>query len=124
MIDRGGRSQVLWRFRPGQRVRVKVRVELLTNVFVLPAGAVAREGPESFVFTQNVNTFTRVPVREVFRDRDRVVVGNDGTLTPGAFVAQSGAAQLDRMMKSSADGVPEGYHIHADGSLHKNGEAE
>ena len=40
---------------------------------------------------------------------------------PGAFVVQSSAEQLNRMLKSSSgDDLPEGYHIHADGSLHKN----
>jgi len=33
---------------------------------------------------------------------------------------QSGAAQLSRMVKAGGSGVPKGYHIHADGSLHKN----
>lgn len=120
-VEQDGRTQTLWRFRPGQKVRLLVRVEKLENVFVLPADAVARDGPEAFVFTQNVNTFERKPVRVLLQDRDQVVLANDGSLAPGSYVVQGGAAQLNRMVKAGGgSGVPKGYHIHADGSLHKN----
>jgi biotin carboxyl carrier protein len=122
VVQRDGRTQLLWRFRPGQRVRIRVRTEKLENVFVLPADAVARDGPEAFVFTQNVNTFERRPVLVLAAERDQVVVANDGSLPAGVFVARTAAAQLDRMVKSGSqsNNVPKGYHIHADGSLHKN----
>ncbi len=121
VVEDEGRTQTLWRFRPGQKVRLLVRVEKLDNVFVLPADAVARDGPEAFVFTQNVNTFERKPVRILLQDRQQVVLANDGSLPPGTYVVQGGAAQLNRMVKAGgASGVPKGYHIHADGSLHKN----
>lgn len=120
VIEASGRSQILWRFRPGQKVRLLVRSERLDNVFVLPADAVARDGPEAFVFTQNVNTFERLPVRVLLQDRRNVVLANDGALMPGSFVVQTAAEQLNRLVKAGASGVPKGYHIHADGSLHKN----
>jgi hypothetical protein len=100
---------------------VLVRVERFENVFVLPADAVAQDGLETFVFTQNVNTFERKPVRLLLHDRQRVVLANDGSLAPGIYVVQRAAAQLNRMFKAGGNsGVPKGYHIHADGSLHKN----
>ncbi len=121
VIDDEGRTQTLWRFRPGQKVRILVRVERLDDVIVLPADAVASDGPEAFVFTQNVNTFERKPVRILLHDRQKVVLANDGTLPPGTYVVQSAAEQLNRMVKSGeSSSVPKGYHIHADGSLHKN----
>ncbi|WP_459556817.1 efflux RND transporter periplasmic adaptor subunit [Lacunimicrobium album] len=114
-------TQTLWRFRPGQKVKVLVKVDLLENVFVIPSDAIAMDGPEAFVFMQNVNTFIRKPVRLVMRDRQNVVIANDGSILPGTYVIQSGAEQLNRMVKSGgSSGVPKGYHIHADGSLHKN----
>jgi cobalt-zinc-cadmium efflux system membrane fusion protein len=119
-IEDDGRTQMLWRFRPGQKVKLLVRVERLDNVFVFPKDAVARDGAEAFVFTQNVNTFERRPVRVLTEDRDRVVVANDGAIVPGSFVAQAAATQLGRMTKSQSDSVPKGFHVHADGSLHKN----
>ena len=128
-VKKDGRTQLLWRFRPGQKVRLRVRVEEVKNVFVLPPDAVARDGPEAFVFTQNVNTFERKGVRVLFQDRDRVVIANDGSLPTYPkgkevwtipAVAQAAAAQLSRMAKAGSSGAPKGYHIHADGSLHKN----
>ncbi len=112
---------MLWRFRPGQKLRVLVRVERLENVLVLPAEAVAHDLAEAYVFTQNVNTFVRKPVRVLAEDREHAVVANDGSLPAGVFVVQNAAAQLNRMTKSkTSSDLPEGYHIHADGSLHKN----
>jgi biotin carboxyl carrier protein len=119
-IEDAGRTQMLWRFRPGQKVKILVRVQRLDNVFVFPKDAVARLGAEAFVFTQNVNTFERKPVRILLEDREHVVVANDGSLVPGSFVVQVAATQLSRMAGGQAGGVPKGYHIHADGSLHKN----
>jgi membrane fusion protein, heavy metal efflux system len=38
---------------------------------------------------------------------------------------QSGAAQLNRLIKAGTNtGAPKGYHMHADGSLHKNGDGD
>jgi multidrug efflux pump subunit AcrA (membrane-fusion protein) len=111
---------ILWRFRPGQKLRVLIRIDRLENVFVLPAEGLSRDGAEAFVFTQNVNTFERKAVRVIHQDRQHAVVANDGALLPGMFVVQNAAAQLNRMAKSQLSGVPKGYHVHADGSLHKN----
>lgn len=118
-----GRAQTLWRFRPGQRVRIDVRIERLDNVFVVPSDAVAQDGAEAHIFSQNANTFERLAVRIVARDRSKAVLANDGSIAPGTFIAQGAAAQLNRLVKAgSAGGAPKGYHIHADGSLHKNEE--
>ncbi len=127
VVRGGGREQTLWRFRPGQKVWLKVKVQELPNeqepmhVFVLPPEAVTRDGVEAFVFSQNDNTFTRHLVRVLSRDRREVVIADDGTFPPGTFVVQSAAAQLNRMVKAGgSSGIPKGYHVHADGSLHKN----
>ncbi|MBA4064371.1 MAG: hypothetical protein C0501_11790 [Isosphaera sp.] len=117
--ERDGRSLLLWRFRPGQKVRLHVRVERLDDVFVLPAAAVAREGAEAYVFRQNGDVFDRKPVRVVYQDREHAVVANDGSVPPGVFVARAGAAQLNRALKAGA-GPPPGFHVHADGTVHKN----
>lgn len=79
-VDHGERKQLLWRFRPGQKVLLRIRIERLEDVFVLPADAVVLEGAEAFVFTQNVNTFERKAVQVLLRDRERVVLANDGSL--------------------------------------------
>ncbi len=128
-VDHGDRTQLLWRFRPGQKVLLRIRVEKLDDVFVLPADAVVFEGAEAFVFTQNVNTFERKSVHVLLRDRDRVVLANDGSLPTYLkgqvrwtipAVVRNAAPQLNRMTKAGSSSVPKGFHIHADGSLHKN----
>lgn len=120
-LERNGGKQLLWRFRPGQRVRLSLRVEMLKDVFVIPAEALVQDGADAFVFTQNVNTFERHPVRLKLLERERAILANDGSLPPGSYVVQSAAAQLQRIVQASAGGgVPKGYHMHADGTLHKN----
>jgi len=120
LVEQAGRPVTLWRYRPGQSARLSVPVERVDDVFVLPAEAVVRRGAETFVFTQNVNTFVRRPVRVLFTERRQVVVANDGLLPAGAYVVQGSAGQLSRMVESQGSSVPKGYHMHADGSLHKN----
>jgi multidrug efflux pump subunit AcrA (membrane-fusion protein) len=117
-IEKDGKSLLLWRFRPGQRVRLLVRVEKLDNVFVLPADAVARDGADTYVFRQNGDIFDRKPVHVIYRDRTQVVVANDGSVPANLFVAQTGAVQLNRMVKSQSGTTPKGFHVHADGSVH------
>jgi membrane fusion protein, heavy metal efflux system len=128
-VEHGDRTQVLWRFRPGQKVRLSIRVEKLDDVFVLPADAVVFEDADAFIFTQNANTFERKSVHVLFRDRDRVVLANDGSLPTYAkgqerwtipAVVRNAAPQLNRMTRAGSSSVPKGFHIHADGNLHKN----
>jgi membrane fusion protein, heavy metal efflux system len=119
-FEKDGKTLLLWRFRPGQKVRLHVRVEKFENVFVLPADAVVREGPEAYVFRQNGDLFDRKPVRVLYQDRQHVVLADDGSVPPGLFVAQNGATQINRVLKSGSGGLPAGYHMHADGSIHAN----
>jgi membrane fusion protein, heavy metal efflux system len=111
---------VVWRFRPGERVRLHVPVEEMKEVLVLPAAGVAREGPEAFVFRQNGDLFNRLPVHVLHEDRLNIIVANDGSVRPGFYVAQNGAASLNRILKAqSASGMPAGVHVHADGTVHE-----
>jgi biotin carboxyl carrier protein len=118
-FQKDDKTFLLWRFRPGQRVRLHLKVEKLDNVFVLPADAVVREGPEAFVFRQNGDLFARQPVRVVYEDRRHVVLANDASVPPGVHVAQRGASQLNRVLKAQGS-TPSGFHVHADGTVHAN----
>jgi multidrug efflux pump subunit AcrA (membrane-fusion protein) len=115
-----GKTFLVWRFRPGQRVRLHVPVEQLKDVIVLPAGAVAREGPEAYVFRQNGDLFDRRPVHVLHEDRLNVVLANDGSIAPGLYVAQNAAAALNRVLKAqnASGGLPPGFHVHPDGTVH------
>lgn len=116
-----GQTFVVWRFRPGQRVRIHVPVERLDDVIVLPAAAVVRDGPDAWVFRQKVGRFERLPVRIVYEDRLDVVLANDGSVKPGWLVAQGSAATLNRVLEAQSEsGTPVGMHVHADGSIHQS----
>lgn len=114
-----GKERLLWRFRPGDRVRLHVPVEKMENVFVLPPEALVREGPNAFVFRQNGEFFNRRPVHVLYEDRLNVVIANDGSLRPGFFIAQNSAASINRVGKAqAASGEPVGLHVHPDGTVH------
>jgi multidrug efflux pump subunit AcrA (membrane-fusion protein) len=119
---RDGRTHFVWRYRPGQRVRLKVPVEKLVTLapdgktevlpFVLPVGAVVREGPEAFVFVQNGDVFVRKPVRVLYEDRSEVVIANDGSVMPADFVVKNQAAAINRALKAAAGGGGDHGHDH------------
>lgn len=117
--QKGEETFLVWRFRPGQRVRLHVPVEEMQNVLVLPSEGVVREGPEAFVFQQNGDLFNRIPVHVLHEDRTSIVIANDGSVTPGLFLAQNSAASLNRVLKAqAASGMRADVHVHADGTVH------
>ena len=110
-ILRDGKTYLAWRFRPGQRVRLRVPVEKLStpgaagaaaNPFVLPAGAVVREGPESFVFVQAGDLFIRRPVHVLYEDRTEAVIANDGSITGAEVIVKNQAVAINRALKAQA----------------------
>ncbi len=110
---RDGKVYRVWRFRPGQKVRVGVRVEEVEGVFVLPADAIVRDGPEAYIFRQNGDTFERRPVEILFEDADRVVLRPSGSAVhTGNYVARGGAAALNRALKAQAAEHAGGGHDH------------
>jgi biotin carboxyl carrier protein len=111
----------VWRYSPGQRVRLRVPVERLTtrradgterDPFVFPAGAVVREGAEAFVFVKVEDIFIRRPVRVLYEDRTEVVVANDGSVTRAETVVRNQAAALNRAIKAAAGGGEGHHHDH------------
>lgn len=118
-FKKDGNTFLVWRFRPGQRTRIHVPVEKYDDVFVLAAAAVVREGPEAYVFRQNGDLFKQIPVHVVHEDRRQIVIANDGSITPGSYLAQSAAASLNRVLKAqTASGEQPGLHVHPDGTVH------
>ena len=93
----------------------------MQDVIVLPTAAVFRKGPEAFVFQQNGDLFNRIAVEVLHEDRSNIVIANDGSVSPGFYLAQNAAASLNRILKaqSSSGGLPPGYHVHADGTVHE-----
>ena len=97
-----GKRFASWRFRPGQRLQLRVPVEEWKERIVLPVEAVAQEGLENFVFVPNGDHFDRKPVQVEYRDEFSVVVANDGSLFPGDKVALRGAQQMQIALKNKA----------------------
>ena len=117
--DKDNQTFIVWRFRPGQRVRLQVPVEKLKDVLVLPSAAIVREGPEAYVFQQNGDLFNRLPVHVLYEDRLQIVLANDGSVKKGLYLAQSAAASLNRVLKAqAASGIRADVHVHADGTVH------
>lgn len=53
--DSGGRAYQQWRFKPGQRVHLRLPVEQWKDQLLLPNDAVVVEGPNAFVFVEHVH---------------------------------------------------------------------
>jgi multidrug efflux pump subunit AcrA (membrane-fusion protein) len=109
-----GRRFIEWRYKPGQRMELRVPMEQWTDRIVLPASAIVEEGPEAYVYRQSGNRFDRVNVHVEYRDRESVVIANDGSVGPGEVVAGDGAYQIHLALKNKAGGGidPHAGHQH------------
>jgi len=105
---------VEWRYKPGQRMQLRVPVEEWADRIVLPTEAVAQDGVENYVFRANGDHFDRQAVHVEYRDPQWVVVANDGTLFPGDRVALLAAQQLQLALKNKSGGAidPHAGHNH------------
>lgn len=106
---------VTWRYRPGQRLRVRVPLVELQNQIVLPMEAVAQEGGDYFVFRQNGRErFDRVAVHVLYRDNQNVVIAQDGAIAPGDVIARRSAHEMQMAIKNKSGGAidPHAGHSH------------
>ncbi|MGB7346629.1 MAG: efflux RND transporter periplasmic adaptor subunit [Pirellulaceae bacterium] len=112
--QRGDKRYVSWRYKPGQRLTVRLPVSRIDDAIVVPKDAVADEGPERFLFVENGNHFDRVPVQVIAQDSLHVAIKNDGQVWPGQSIAVSGAHQLQMAMKNQSGGAidPHAGHNH------------
>jgi len=109
-----GRRFIEWKFKPGQRMELRVPVEKWKERIVLPVDSVVDEGAEMYVYRRNGDHFDRVPVHIEYRDRESVVVANDGSIYPGDIVAGRGAYQMHLALKNKSGGGidPHAGHQH------------
>lgn len=109
-----GQRYVSWKYRPGQRLQLRVPIDEWAEQIVLPLDAVVKEGADYFVFQQNGNNFDRVAVHVKHRDQSVVVIANDGSLFPGDIVAMRGAHQMQMAIKNKSGGGadPHAGHSH------------
>ncbi len=98
--QRGDKRYVSWRYKPGQRLTLRLPRSRIENAIVVPKDGVAEEGPERFLFVEHDDHFVRVPVAVLATDSVNVAIKNDGQVRPGQRIAVSGAHQLQMAMKN------------------------
>jgi multidrug efflux pump subunit AcrA (membrane-fusion protein) len=110
----GSARFVEWRYKPGQRMQLRVPVESWADRIVLPTGAVAQDGVENYVFRVNGDHLDRQAVHVEHRDPQSVVIANDGALFPGDTIAMTAAQQLQLALKNKSGGAidPHAGHTH------------
>jgi len=99
-----------WLFKPGQKVRLLLPVQKLTEQIVLPSEAVVSEGPDAYVFRANGKLLERVPVVIEHRDPRFVVLRNDGSVFVGDELAMNQAYQINLALKKQQGS---GIDLHA-----------
>lgn len=109
-----GHRFIEWRFKPGQRMELKIPVERWEGQIVLPKEAIVEEGAERFVYRQNGKSFERVPVHVAYSDGKDAVVAKGGSLFLGDVVAGRGAYQMHLQLKNKSGGGvdPHAGHNH------------
>lgn len=128
VLDDRGRVFRSWRFKPGQRVHVRVPVARIEKQIVLPAEAVATEGPDAYVFRLAGRhtrpergpggtrlygeVFARVPVAVRYRDTRQVVVSPGGAVKAGDVLAMNRGYQLLLALKNASEGPAPHSHEH------------
>ena len=112
--DASDEKFISWKFRPGQRMEAKIpTTQVMKNKIVLPPDSVVIEGPNAFVFEQNGDNFDRIDVQVLYRDKDTVVLENDGQLVFSS-IAMNGAYQMHLALKNQSGGAidPHAGHTH------------
>ena len=111
-LTKEGHRFIGWRYRPGQRVEVRIPMERWEGRIVLPVEAVIEEGPERYVYQEIRGRFQRRSVHVEYRDQSYAVIENDGTLFPGDRVAVRGSHQIHLEVKNQAGGGPDPHAGH------------
>lgn len=109
-----GQRFISWKYRPGQRLQLRVPVEQWRDEIVLPVEAVVRDGVDWYAFRQNGRYFERVAVHVRHRDPSSVVIAHDGAVFPGEVVARRSAHQMLMAIRknSGAELDPHAGHSH------------
>lgn len=107
---------ITWRFRPGQRLQVRVPLVELQNQIVVPIEAVAEDGGDYFVFRRNGRErFDRIPVHITHRDNEFAVIAQDGAIFPGDVIALRGAHEMQMVIQNKSGGGVDPHAGHSHG---------
>ncbi len=108
--DAKGRRFIGWRFRPGQRVSLRVPVQPREMRLVVPIDAVVNDGVEWYVFVKFGKRIKRRAVHVEEQAQQVAVIADDGSIPHGTVIAGAGGYQLQLAMKNKAGG---GVDLHA-----------
>jgi membrane fusion protein, heavy metal efflux system len=99
-----------WQLRAGQKYILRLPVEKLSNVFVLPADAVTDDGPDKVVFVQNGDKYEARKVVLLHRDHQHAVIDSvHSDLYDGEPVVQQGAFALGLALKTESGPAGHGH---------------
>lgn len=119
--DSLGRVFRTWRYKVGQPIHVLVPIKRMGQQIVLPRAAVVQDGPSYFVFRELTPDHAEegvyiemepVPVRTVVRNKDSVVIAQDGQLKVGDRIAINSAYQLLLALRAQQEGGGGHGHSH------------
>ncbi|WP_166831779.1 efflux RND transporter periplasmic adaptor subunit [Thalassoroseus pseudoceratinae] len=139
-LTEDGRQFEQWRFRPGQRLHLRLPVERWENQITLPIDAVVIDGPNVFVFAEHHHDddpevaekgleehphdplhdsdhdvfieLESVPVHLLHRDDKTAVIADDGQLHDDERIALNSAYKLYLALKMQAGGGGGHHHDH------------
>ncbi|MEX1023777.1 MAG: hypothetical protein WD226_01760 [Planctomycetota bacterium] len=103
-----------WSLRAGMTYELRVPLEVLDDVYVLPASAVTEVGPDLVVYLLDGDVFRPVPVAVAHRDhRVAIVPATPETeLFPGDVIALEGAFELSLALETNDAPDPHAGHSH------------
>lgn len=103
-----------WKLRTGLRYTLRVPMERLDDVFVLPTGAVTDDGPDKVVFIQDGDSFRAAKVVVRYQDHQFAVLdAKHSEVFPGDTVATCGAFGLGLALKAGSGAAdPHAGHQH------------
>ena len=112
---RDGRRVRSWKLQEGQQFLIQVPETKLENVFVLPRGAVAQDGPHRVVFVPDGDSFRDLEVEVAYMDESIAVLprSKDCPIFEGDQIVLSGAYELSMALRSAGQAVdPHAGHSH------------
>lgn len=95
-----GQRFISWKYRPGQRLQVRIPVEEWIDQIVVPIDAVVSEGAEWYVFKRvNTRSFRKTPVHLKYRDQNSAILAAGDSLLVGDIIALRSANQMLMALK-------------------------
>jgi multidrug efflux pump subunit AcrA (membrane-fusion protein) len=111
--EEGGMKFRTWKLRPGQRFLLKVPIQSMKGVYVLPSDAVVEEGADRIVFVKDGDGVKPAKVVVLWQDREVVVLDSKNSeVFPGDEVAEHNAFPLRLALKAGAGEAAGGHAGH------------